>query len=369
MGDPSTFRIEELTGGGHTLTLQGRALPYRPLTFESSMRAEFTWYPGNPVATVQMLGSKEETTSVNGMWKDKFIGSLTDNAILPAPVIPTAIAKFDGVQLAGASDVVRVVDKLRRRGQLLQVTWDELIRHGILTKFKHTWLRHEDIEWDMEFTWISQGDPLLPVAFGFTVPALDLVSGLIDSMNTLKGLLAAPFALVSGVQGLISNALDDIDIAVSGISKAASSLSKAVLSPLETARNIIAGIKSVQEGLLRIESAIVSVPARALKQVQDIQELGQEEVLLASSYARVARKASRDLRAKLARQADELEAQNVQQEVVQVFTAREGQDLREVSSQFYGTPDQWRSIANFNRIHGSKLVAGQVINVPRVSNT
>jgi hypothetical protein len=50
--------------------------------------------------------------------------------------------------------------------------------------------------------------------------------------------------------------------------------------------------------------------------------------------------------------------------VVSVFQAREGQDLRQVSQDFYGTPDEWRSLMVYNHLLSSGLVAGQVIFVP-----
>jgi len=47
-----------------------------------------------------------------------------------------------------------------------------------------------------------------------------------------------------------------------------------------------------------------------------------------------------------------------------VFQARDGMDLRTVSTQFYGTPDEWQSLMVFNNLLSSGLVAGQVIFVP-----
>ena len=59
MGSPSSLVIATLPGAPvqMSLTLQGRALPYQGLELEGTMRAELTWYPGNGVASVQMLGA------------------------------------------------------------------------------------------------------------------------------------------------------------------------------------------------------------------------------------------------------------------------------------------------------------------------
>ena len=57
----------------HVLNLTRRALPYRPFTLKGSQRNEITWYPGNPIGSLQVLGPTESDTSVSGVWKDVFI--------------------------------------------------------------------------------------------------------------------------------------------------------------------------------------------------------------------------------------------------------------------------------------------------------
>jgi len=91
----TVFSIRELTGDKRTLDLRTRALPYRPLTFTGTMRAEFTAYPGNPVRTAQVLGASEEDTTVKGYWKDRFIAQgFANSALAPAVLIGERIAEF-----------------------------------------------------------------------------------------------------------------------------------------------------------------------------------------------------------------------------------------------------------------------------------
>src|SRR5262245_24990140 len=78
----SSFTIEELSTEdvrkNRVVRLIGRALPYRPITFSGTMRHDITWYPGNPEATIQVLGAAEDPTTINGRWSDRWLGSEED---------------------------------------------------------------------------------------------------------------------------------------------------------------------------------------------------------------------------------------------------------------------------------------------------
>src|SRR5262245_12238919 len=141
------FTVQELSGDGRTLELTSRALPYRPFTLEGEHRVEVTWYPGNPVGTAQVLGAKETTTSINGWWKDRFLGDVDVSA--------PALASVDGTPITSARQLAETVDDIRRKGQLLEVVWNHLARRGFITSFRQTWHTIKDLEWEIEFTWIA----------------------------------------------------------------------------------------------------------------------------------------------------------------------------------------------------------------------
>jgi nucleoid-associated protein YgaU len=48
------------------------------------------------------------------------------------------------------------------------------------------------------------------------------------------------------------------------------------------------------------------------------------------------------------------------------YRAREGEDLRDVSRLYYGTPMQWRPIMLFNGMNTIELYTGQTIAIPRL---
>lgn len=84
--DPTAFVVSVLEGpaAGVDIPLEGRALPYRAgaggsISFGTEQRSKLVWYPGNPVATHLIFGPQLTPTTINGVWKDRYLG--TDAAI------------------------------------------------------------------------------------------------------------------------------------------------------------------------------------------------------------------------------------------------------------------------------------------------
>jgi hypothetical protein len=415
VSDPTSVRIRELTGERNLLELKGRALPYRPLTLEGGMRAEFTWYPGSPTATVQMLGADERSTVIGGTWKDRFMRAFTD---IGAPILSgrTAKAELNGRDIADVRSLVRVVDGFRLRGQLLEFQWDEFVRHGILVRFKESWLRREDVEWELEFQWISRGEPSTPVAFGPPIPSFDVASEISDAVDALSDVVEAPFALASQINNEINEAVDALDAAASSLSSIAEKGIEAVLTPLETVRNLLAGAQSIKETSQGLLDTLDGIPARAMRQSVPIETLVQEiaggaalvttataeqttsvvttvtgptaadqitsltetagiasvtheEALEAEAYKREVEVATRRVRSLAAQRADDLASQTVRVPNVAAIVVADQDDLRDVATAFYGTQEEWKRLLAYNNLPSSKLVAGQIILVPPLNAT
>lgn len=420
VSEPSTLFISELTGDRNILQLRGRTLPYRPLTFEGGMRAEFTWYPGNPVATVQMLGADEKTTSINGMWKDKFVRSRNDVG-LPVLTGSTGVATFNGQRIADVRDLVEIVDAFRMRGQLIELSWDQFKRQGIFIRFRQTWQRREDVEWEMEFQWINRGEPQTPVAFAPSVPDLDISNQISDAVTGLTTIIEAPFALVTTINNEITEIIETIEGAVGSLSDIANKAIDATLSPLEAVRSTLAAIQTIKAEAQAILDLTETVPARALRQAASIEllvnqvaagsdvavtetqtqteagaittvsvsstgavnalqttsetqtsaiaEITHEESLEAEVYKRDVRAAARNVRSVAAQREQELEAQTVRVPNVIVFSATADSDLRDVATRFYDNPEEWKSLLIYNNFDSSKLEAGQIVLVPPLTRT
>ncbi len=138
-----TFDILELEGSRRQLVLKGRTKPYAGVEFPSETRSKVTYYPGNPVATQQILGPEFGPTDLEGMWKTRFLAGTGQNEV--------EVSGFDPID--SAADLVRAFEELRRSANSLRVQWGPVVRFGILKKFTPSWVTLYDVKWHANFEW------------------------------------------------------------------------------------------------------------------------------------------------------------------------------------------------------------------------
>lgn len=370
IGNATSFTITEQTGQQRSLILTARALPYRPFQLTGNMRVSTTWYPGNPEATVQLLGTSEDTTSINGMWKQRFIGDPNSPAKLG-----DNIGEVNPTDITNVEDLVLVVDDIRRQGQLLKVSWDFMSRFGILTKFIQKWLWHEELEWEMEFTWISIDEP----SFNNVSP------GLVASLSTLRADTSDVTAKITVSTSAIKNALSKFAAAVAVVTDFAQSINDLVNSIegtitqiVNTISNAIDAVVSVVEAAQRILSLATFVIQKANELIQTTEAQVDRAIIAAKKIATIpaalacsaselthtTKSAARDIIS----QASSLQqafSGTVQHPFSTQYKSLADQDIRLVSTKFYGTPDLYTKLMTFNNLKDSHLHAGQIIYIPQ----
>jgi hypothetical protein len=369
----TTFSIQEVSGNvKDTIRLRQRALPYQPLEFSGTMRAVFTYYAGSPVATVQMLGAEEGETTVNGTWKDRFLGEHT---------LGPGHAWLNGSPMWSAQEVAFAMDKLRRKGRMLRVSWDKLIRYGVLTKFTTRWLRKEDIEWEATFTWVSQTDPTYLRDNGFTnVRARNGIGSLNMELAALQTAFqgAPTMVWVFSPNSLLSYAQSLKNLYLSGINQVNDLLiewdngvnlvAATIQQPIDASRRalaILTGIERVVDSTL--DTAIET--GRAAVSVTDQASLDVRQFFSAKLWHRRMDARFRKLRRSTSDMRRDLEAL-VHDPVLGIHRAKEGETLRYVSLLFYGTAHEWQHIARFNGLADSKsLTPGIFLYIPRLSQS
>jgi len=372
MGDPTSFKIQEITGNNPlSLELFGRAMPYRGPKFTGEMRAEFTRYPGNPVATVQVLGANEGSTTFQGMWKDRFIRQLTDpDAAGNVKFVQnTGIALFCDQDVRDVMNLVKMADRIRRRGQLLRVTWDELVYHGILRKFSHAWDRREDVNWEMEFEWVSQGEPQQAVAFNaptdpsqaneeinnWFLKALATASSWLAAVNVVKGVADEVVRYTAAISNLVGESMDVVSrnyLAVVDTGSTVKRLGGIYLRLGQQSGEAIASLR--QQPAQTLVTQGTNQPVVGLGRLTD-----------SAHRSRSLQRQFRELRAAAIRRSQEMSAQQPGQTVLAIIVSKDGQNLRDISTQFYGTPSEWQRLAQFNGLHQSRLTAGTTVIVPK----
>lgn len=346
-GDVTDFVVEVLEGPltGARLTLKDRSLPYRAsaggsISYGQSQRSKLTWYPGNPVASQQIVGPTLDPTTINGVWKDRYLG---DDASI---------------------DLVEAFQEICASGVQVRVSWSTIVRRGIV---KRVFFQPGvptgglgDIAWQVTFEWNQAGvPPRRKVGAGEGDLRDGLVSGasalgqlttaiedVIELGNTFLGLLKTGY---QAIRGDLEDVVEEVEKPIESLLGAAARIGDEPNLParflLETSAAI--GSAQVSSGLAAETTAGISAGA-----LVDADDLASQ---LSAHLVRVE---------VLDRAFEALETLHVQRSRIEEIArppsyarvpALVGADLRLFAIQYYGRADLWSRIAEANGIEGSKV--------------
>ena len=360
--------------GGVTLVLNERFLPYRPITIGGKQRAEFTWYPGSPEATVQMLGPEEDSIQLRGFWKDKFLG---ETSVLIGQALNQQTGGLSVNRADNVEALVRVVDAMRRMGRRITLTWSGLMRVGHITGFRQTWHNVHDCEWELDFTVVSQGENTVPVVAAVQITPPDAYQQALKQAIIIQDAIIAA-SRVNDVLALTNQAsvgLNAAAVLVQAATGALYDVARGYTSAYVTVTQGLRRVVSIQTGAIAGTSTVLrSSVDTALSEFYSFGQYGDQDntplgVQLAADNLR--RTVARDFRATqrafaFNRRQAAVEATGTNAQVqTQITTA--DTDLRTVSQTAYGTSDYWRPLMTYNGLSTSRLSAGQTLFVPPAS--
>lgn len=375
--------IEELNGKKRMIALRDRSLPYKGCSFvNGTQKMEITYFPGNPVAYVQVLGPEFGSTTLQGWWKDKFLVSPDSAPVAnrfpkvtangqPQPtkgnlVFGNTFASSGiypgGTQLLQRSATVRdAFELIKNSGAKLKLEWQDIARYGHL--FRTDFKEHggDEIEFELEFKWTGATDaqPKVVKKSFKAKGLLDFLIGIVKAINNLLATVAYTFRLYIGrFAGKIAELLN-------------------ALSGLIGTLNGFVGFKSFAGELISgIKSSLYNLrdKVRELFDLWDTDDnrLSQGRRNLADSqYGGLLMLQLRRIMSILAAEvAESLELLEIQtaRETLMVYELKGLQSLRDISLQVYGTPNSWREIMYFNRLSSSFVSPPTELKIPRLSS-
>jgi len=338
--------IQELTGSRRSIELGGRALPERPFPAGGRLRSKKTWYAGNNVATLQVLGSEDIDTQIKGVWNDRYI------------VDQVATTGFETPQLA--RDVVRIFEVLQRSGNALRVQWSDVVRMGILAEFEPNWLREQDVEWSMRFEWYGRDDQEVTRA---TLDEPPNSAELRRRQNESDDRLAfEPDSIRTDYSDSVRAGAASVRARVGALFDRVRSAQSVAAIPLTAVRGALADAEALRSigNVLGVE--LIEAPLEAATELEGLIDRLGAETWRREQGRRVLRtqaegqRVARDLR-RLTRP-----------EPIAVITVRGGNDsLRRLARDYYGTADEWRRIADVNDLSSSVVAPGTLIVIPPLS--
>jgi hypothetical protein len=378
------FTIRETTGPKRQVTLRGRSLPYRGVEFSGEQRVEAKYFPGNPVATAQVLGHQFLPTTIRGIWKDAYLADEDSRAELRGypPVAATArpgsgFAGGPSFASSGAipgstgyAESARVLrdalEQIKRSGQLVRVEWGSLVRYGFVKRT--TWTHGDptggegDIAWEIEFLWIGDTNsvprPQVPDRLDPSNLAAKLAGQLQDALDATRAGVAAVYANVLPVSqalfklasvaslalGMLENVLGLVFVPadlLGVLEQQLASVATAAKELADTVRSVPAAYQTSEGGGTSLDANAANAVAAAI--LANTLQLG----LVAA-----------DGQEQLVKQGTP--------EILGFVTATGLETLRDLAFRFYQDASQWVAIYTYNGLTSSQLVRGQRVVIPRL---
>ncbi len=339
------FEVLEGTAAGRTIPLVGRSAPYRAgaggsISYGRTMRSKLTWFPGNPVASQQIIGPILKPTPINGVWKERYLG--TDAAI----------------------DLVELFEELLDTGVQVRVSWQTIERQGIVKDF--TWHPGDptgglsDIRWEMILEWNSAGIPPprtvgesdatlrdgLVRAAGAVASLGQSIERFAEGIGTFVGVAKTSF---QKVKAELEDLVETLTQPLETLAFTAASLGDEFVIPARLVEDASAAVGIAQE-----TSALTAEVVADIFPGSVMDDDGLESVLGDALARATLVDAAFDAVEELHEQRLRLEGL-ARPEASTTITPVAGSDLRAVALKFYGDADLWRRVATANGLEGSLI--------------
>ena len=376
--------FEQLTGSRRSITLRGRSMCYRPITLARTQRVTTTWLPASPKAIQQVIGPTFEPTTLNGVWKDKYLGT-DDSAVelinfprlSPAANGQAGVASsstfvgnnaFPGTQRVRlARVIVDAFELMLAEGQDIRWQWDQYVRYGKIKRFPFQLGVPtggiEDIGWELEIEW--SGDIASPpIVVKTTVNLLATAAGLAKLVQQLNdalaklGQLKQPNAFVNTITAPLASIAALVAALISGLRKVVS----VTQLPSDLAKTVGAQLQALK---LLVRELITSIDSILPASGEAAKVGAADAVQIAALVQAAIRKRLVEL-ASFAAEQQRLLALFEGDEVIATFFADSAMTLRDVSTRYYGRPDEWVTISNFNAFYSTTVPAGTLVRVPKI---
>lgn len=340
----TTLLIEDLTND-RFVALEGRALPFRGVSFGTTMRKEVTWYAGSNVGTMQVLGIEEPNTDMEGKWSDRYLAGQVSVGGFPEVVL--------------AADLVAIFEELAEQGANLRVQWGPKVRNGIIESFEPVYERQEDVQWSISFAWFGRDDAEVTRAFTESQPDQEPA---LSAMNELDEVAAdepsqSSRSYISRVRESVTSIRGSTTAYINAVKRVAQTPNP----PLGPLNDIITAARQIGEDV----KGLLLGTAEPIDEMV-LSDRAEDRLLGDLSRREVSNRAS-ILGAETGRTARKLE-KKVRPRGRTIVEVREGQTLRDLAMKFYGSSDDWTRIALANGLTRSVVEPGTRLVVPDASD-
>lgn len=348
------FEITEIINGKIAekpiVQLRSFLMPEQPFEFGGQQRLVKENYVGNNEAVVHVLGTEEPDVSIKGrLW----LKNLKPKA-----------QEFDNF----VEDLQLQLDKIRMRGNVLQLRLGTWVRYGFLAETKFIMKTRRDINYELRFVIVSFTPP---VNNKFNSLSSDLAQPNKSLQDTLNKALNSYQQMPKSMPRSLSDYLNE---QISLVADAINLVTDFIDSALTDLENLEASANRAL-GLIKNARAKISATRRRLGAI------ALTASNLGSAFATEAQKTSATynnashinkinygftgmvsiLALLQARYAALASTVPLRRHLVQ-----DGDTLQKLSMKYYRTADNWKKIYDHNKLTTTELVVSSVLEIPRL---
>lgn len=307
---------------------------------ELAMRIKRTDYPGVSRPSVQILGSNHEDFSLSGMWDDRY--------------------NYAGF----AKETWRALERLIQSGNLCRFQYDDIVYHGTITKL------NTQVELASRIMYTITVSPhykdVDPGSVQRQADKAVLTVG--DVYNRLDQSVAnLQVANQDRIDArFTASVLASVDRSISRIDQSRATVGLSIdvgkLNPLETPITQWNKFASqfVEAQVANEELLTVMAPVRA-----DLDIISPSAVVMLSfeSWSRTVKSAARAARYAAMVSVKEMR-KRFKPKAATLYRPYAGESIFAISNKFYGTPTQWRIIADRNGINYYEFTGDEILAIP-----
>lgn len=364
------LRIQQLEGSRRTLLLSGRAGPLVGASRLVRQRGEVTRPPGTDRGRALLLGGEDEPTTYEFKWRTRALLGTRDavlegatataaNAVRPI-VGPIGVGAISGDAIEDADELVRIVDSMTREPSICAVSFAGLESVGFLREFEPVGDRAGEYFASLEIEWITPSLSRKPKPPAATGDPADTYNDMVDSWTEYMRTAIRPATMAADAVEAVELQLAAVNTNLRRSGAIALEFERAFTSVKSLKRSMAGALWAVGTAALGLRDT-VQVGAADLAQTDEPTAVVQALRFRARTQAQAAR-FERQNAIESYRLADEADP-----EILGVYTAVEGEDLRYIALRTYGDVSVWEDLADFNRLTGTRLSAGQRVKLPQIA--
>jgi LysM repeat protein len=341
------YFVEILNGQEQTheaVSLKGNQMPMIPFEFGGEQRITKDYYPGNSEPAVQVLGPKESDVTIHGKLKDK---------------------RYRDKNLYGVStEIQRLIDAIRIRGNLLRITLGEWQRYGFLEKTDFKMNSLGDVEYSLTFTIVGFNKPI-NAKFVQKTKEKPIAKDLINKAEAFQA-KTPPVTLSLSLADQIGGAISSVASALALVTHFVDSVVSTAEDVQKSANRAIGLIKHARTTIIQFNRRIGNIATGFNSLSNDTRAATNfNNVMKNQGYILDLMTSSSSLAATLAAMQKQFEALSKFAPLAR-YKVKDGDSLQKISLKFYNSADHWDKLYDHNKLTSTQLSTGMLLEIPRL---